>query len=110
MKTFILSLIVAFSLVIGSASARSIDADNLDFQAGIYAHTGKNVWVHINRQSASGVVISIKNSEGLVIFRQAVQAHQLVVKKYDLTAFPSGEYTVEVKHAENVVSQVVSLK
>ncbi len=111
MKNLMSTLLVTIALLVGfSAFAGGNEVESVGFKAGIYTHAQKVVSVHFDRQAAGAVVIVIKNTKGEVMFSESVKYHKLVVKKYDLAALPAGEYKVEVRHADKLISQEVVLK
>lgn len=53
--------------------------------------------------------VSIKNAAGEVIYREFIGEIPAFVKVYNLTGFPDGEYTFEVKVNKEVISKEVKI-
>lgn len=123
MKTSIRTFVIAF-VILGSA-VFTINAEGVEgkggkkaakkdnqysYQAAINLHHGNLVAVQFMKPSDQKVTVTIKNEQGKIVHHESIKKHDLLVKKYNLDAFPHGTYQVIVKNGDAVTKKAITIK
>lgn len=114
MKTLRRTALALLAVAMSSASiVLAHEADSTDARVSVrQIHSEqKKALVRITNLSADEVaVLRIKDRQGYTLHREVVGQHEVYAKKYDFSELPSGEYIVELKTGNGVITESFALE
>lgn len=117
LKTGILALLITLSSVaFGNAEGTANDKDSTattatttsaTLEVKIYPRDKGSVAVNFRKQLNETVKVIIYDNSGKQIFDEKISKDELVMRRYDLSNLPDGNYYVEVSNGNYLVKQLV---
>ena len=111
MKTLKITLIALFAMVSVTAFAKTGKFDETKVAAldvAIEQQRSGKVLVGFENHGAEVVKIRIYNAEGEAVYSERIKKSDLVLKRFDVSALPAGEYSYEVSTTGYAVEKTLT--
>lgn len=87
-----------------------ITSSNTTFQVGMYASLKNEVVVLLKKQDNKVVFMKIKDKNGETVFSENIQERGSVIKRYDVSTFVAGSYTVSLTREGEAFEQEITIQ
>ena len=83
---------------------------NFTYHAAINLHHNNVVAIQFTKPSDQRISITIKDANGKIIKFETLKKHNMMVKKYQLSQFPAGNYQVEIASGKDLLIKEITVE
>lgn len=105
--------ILLLAVVMSNASIALANNDSTDARLSVrqISSEGKKAYIRVaSLPTDQSSVLRIKDKLGYTLHREVISQHEVYVKKYDFSNLPDGEYRVELKTGNGIITESFLLK